>query len=372
MPVLLALLAGVTALGGGAYLGLQLAKFRRRRFQHPDPITLVTDPDTPLSLIRQEDGVLELRWPGENGPVRVYAGLTPDHIDREALIASAEGGSRLSLDALSNRRYFEVIVGDSAPVLVAERVLPLASVANFRDVGGYPTADGRFIRWGRIYRSGALSRLSTADADYLQALGIQMVCDLRSLEEADDEPDILPQDPAPRYLHEPLYAGETSRERLLALLFAPQRLTQMLAETYIHDMLEHNGPFFGDLLRRIADESNLPLLIHCTAGKDRTGVSIALLLLLLGVPEAVVIADYSLSNHYFAHFRQVIQPVVKRLAWMGITVDDLTPLLTAHPDNMRQMIAYIRDHYGTAEGYLRERSGIDDTVIANLKAALLS
>ncbi|MBZ0293256.1 MAG: tyrosine-protein phosphatase [Anaerolineae bacterium] len=372
MPVLLALLAGVTAVGGGTYLGLQLAKFRRRRVQHPDPITLVTNPDTTLSLTRAESGTLELRWQGAHGPVQVYAGLQPDDIDRNALIASAEAGSSLMLGALTDRRYFEVIIGDHKPMLVAERVLPLASVANFRDAGGYPTADGRYVRWGRIYRSGSLGRLTAEDAAYLQALGVKMICDLRSAEEVSDEPDQLPQPLAALYRHEPLFSGDNSRERLRALLFTPGRLTQMLAETYTRDILEHNGPYFGDLLRRMADESNLPLLIHCTAGKDRTGVTVALLLLLLGVPEEIVIADYSLSNHYFTHFREVVQPLIRRIAWMGVTVDDLTPLLTAHPDNMRKMIDYLHEHYGTVERYLRERGGIDDTVIANLKAALLA
>ena len=368
MEVIIALLVVLGLLIAAGYIGLKLATLRRRRIRYPDPAALITEPDTGFELTRQNRQLL-LRWPG--GPVRVYAGDSPDAIDRSRPVAESAGDS-LRLDMTPQRRYFELELADSQRVMVAERALPLDTVANLRDIGGYPTADGRRVRWGRVYRSGSLGHVSEADMAYLHGLGLKLVCDLRSIEETVEDRDRLPENPTPAYLHEPVFSGDNRRERLRALILAPQRLHGMLAETYRIYMIDQNAPLFAELFRQMADEANLPVLLHCTAGKDRTGVTVALLLLLLGVPDEIIVADYTLSNRYFQHFRSVIEPLIERIGWMGVTIDDLTPLLTAHPDNMREMIAYIREKHGSAEAYLREQGGLDADVIARLKATLLT
>jgi len=252
-----------------------------------------------------------------------------------------------------------------------DRVVPLEKVANFRDIGGYKTADGGRVQRGLVFRSGALVRLSDADLAYLGKLGLKLVCDLRGTEEVTEEPDHLPSNPAPEYLHLPLTVQDDRRERLRALIFKPSAVAPMLPEMYTRVMIDGNAPLYGTILRRLADPASLPTLIHCTAGKDRTGIAVALLLLALGVPDEVVVADYSLSNLYYANFFEYGQRVVRPLRWLGVRAEDLQPLLMADPETMRIAIAHIRNQYGSIEGYLRDAAGLDSEVIARLKANLL-
>lgn len=253
----------------------------------------------------------------------------------------------------------------------ADRILQIEGVANFRDVGGYKTVDGTRVRRGLVFRSGSLAHLTDAGLQKLDALGIKLICDLRGADELADEPDRLPASPAPEYLHLPLTVHDDRRQRLRALLFNPKSVGPMLPEMYTGTIIDGNARLYGDVLRRLSDPANLPTLIHCTAGKDRTGVAVALLLLLLGVPEEVVVADYSLSNLYFDTFFAYGERMVRSLRWMGIRADDLQPFFVANPETMRIAIAHINAKYGSAEGYLRDAGGLDDAVIARLKANLI-
>jgi protein-tyrosine phosphatase len=275
------------------------------------------------------------------------------------------------------RRKNRPVYADPASLVIrlpddeADRILQVEGVANFRDVGGYKTVDGKRVRRGLVFRSGALVHLTDAGLQTLSELGIKLVCDLRGADELLDEPDRLPTSPAPEYLHLPLAVQDDRRQRLRALLFNPKAVAPMLPEMYTGTIIDGNARIYGDVLRRLSDPANLPTLIHCTAGKDRTGVAIALLLLALGVPDEVVVADYSLSNLYFDNFFAYGKRMVEPIRWMGIRPEDLQPFFMADPETMRTSITHIRTKYGSIENYLRDAAGLDDAVLARLKANLL-
>jgi protein-tyrosine phosphatase len=146
---------------------------------------------------------------------------------------------------------------------------------------------------------------------------------------------------------------------------------KIMDNAYMQIMIDANTALIGDLFRRLADPDQLPALIHCTAGKDRTGIASALLLLTLGVPEEVVIADYSLSNRYYDHFKKITEKTVAPLTRFGITTEDLRPLLSADPNRLRATFAYIEQRYGSLHNYLRRAAGIDDATLDALKENLL-
>jgi protein-tyrosine phosphatase len=254
---------------------------------------------------------------------------------------------------------------------VPDRIVPLESVANFRDIGGYLTGAGRRVRRGLVFRSGSLAHLSERDVVYLHQLGLKLVCDLRGMEEVTEGPDRLPADPAPEYLHLPLTVQENRRQRLQALILNPKSIAPMMPEMYTKYMIDGNARLYGGLLGRLAEPNNLPTLIHCTAGKDRTGIAVALLLLVLGVPDEVVVADYSLSNLYYATFLELSQQLVRPVRWLGIHAEDLWPIMVADPETMRTTIAHIREKYGSVEDYLKDAGGLDEAAIARLKTYLL-
>ena len=251
------------------------------------------------------------------------------------------------------------------------RNIPLEGAANLRDIGGYRTSDGRYVRWGRVYRSGAISGLTDDDLQTVSALGLKLVCDLRGDEEVRTFPDRLPDTVEyARFPINPDRRGE-NRARLRALLFDQKRLGLMILDIY-RRAVDENAAAFGRVIQRLADAHNLPTLIHCTAGKDRAGLAVALLLLAIGVPEEVVIADYSLSNRHYDFFARYTRRYVRQLAILGVTNADMYPMLTADPKTLRSALAYLVERYGSVQDYLRDRAGVDDATLERVKANLLT
>lgn len=162
-----------------------------------------------------------------------------------------------------------------------QRWVHLEGAANTRDAGGYPTRDGDFVRRGMIYRSGKLARLSPAGADAFRALGVKTVIDLCN-----------------RLTPWPLFGGDGWAVHFAAAVHGcPMSFSKEgpRAEFYIRGVRE-NAAAFRAAFALLADEANYPILYHCRAGTDRTGVMSALLLTLLGVERETIIADFRLSE----------------------------------------------------------------------------
>ncbi len=258
---------------------------------------------------------------------------------------------------------------DGQPFPHEERALPLQGAINCRDLGGYPTEDGRRVRRGLVIRCGELSGLTAADHERLLALGVRLACDLRTGREADRQPDHLPAGIS--YAHTPAYTGRVGfMGGLLPLMRHRSHMDAFFRQGYVTIVLE-NAPNFGAVLRRLSDPANLPAIIHCTAGKDRAGITVALLLAALGVPEDVILADYSQSNRCFADFRAAGRRDVRPLLLFGLTVDDLQPIFAADPANLRAVFAAIKARYGSVEGYLLDAAGLDADTLARLRENLL-
>lgn len=256
---------------------------------------------------------------------------------------------------------------------IPNRWPPMDAVTNFRDLGGYATSDGRRVRTGLVYRSGALHHLSENDLAFLSRTGLKSVCDLRSADEIALEPDRLPSNPAPQYLHLPLVVDDSRdrRERLFALLFNRRKLAQMLPDFYARTMLDENARIYGVLFKRLAQPDGLPAIIHCTAGKDRTGIAAALLLSLLGVPDETLLADYSLSNRYYNDYLDYGRRIVQPLSWLGIRAEHLQPLFIANPANLRFALDHVRRKYGSVAAYLITAAGMTEADLNALRKALL-
>ncbi len=161
------------------------------------------------------------------------------------------------------------------------RWIVLGGAQNTRDVGGYVTADGRHVRRGVVFRSATLSHLNDAGCDAFAALGVQTVVDMRN-----------------RLLPLPLYNGDVLCVHLVATVFGRPvsfRSEGPLEQRYLNGLLD-NADAFRDTFELLADPQRLPLMYHCAAGTDRTGVQTALLLTLLGVDRETVLRDFRLSE----------------------------------------------------------------------------
>jgi len=316
---------------------------------------------------RRVDGGLVIRWRVPAVRAGLWVTADPDAatgllsldapVDLEARCAIVE----TLPDALAQARPYFRLDLDDRRLVVAERALPLGNGVNFRDIGGYPVAGGRHIRWGRIYRSGSLADLTDDDVDALARLGLRLSCDLRTDEEVAGHPDRLPDSATP--FHRPIVAQVSRLRRVVALYRKRRRLQELLAEAYTV-MLDQNGAVFADLFRVAADPANLPLVIHCTAGKDRTGLAVALLLHALGASDEVILADYTLSNTAFDILAGRMRPEMERLYALGFGETQVRPFLLAEARTLESALAYVRKRYGSVESYLAGAGVTPETVDA--------
>lgn len=253
----------------------------------------------------------------------------------------------------------------------ASRRLPLDGAHNARDLGGYAGVDGRRVRWGRLYRSDALGELSDDDVSYLARLGVQQVVDFRSDLEREREPDRLPASPAPRVVLRPIFGEaldpQTLRDRILSGGARRDEMAEMLVAGNRAFVTEFAG-VYSDFLRDLANPENLPVLFHCTAGKDRTGILAAVVLAALGVSDDDIVHDYMLT----AECRTA------RDAYLQVHDPDYYAFVQSLPAAIREMDAesiptmlrWIRDEHGSVTEYLRA-GGVDQVTLTALQANLL-
>ncbi|MGW8138538.1 tyrosine-protein phosphatase [Sphingomonas zeae] len=256
----------------------------------------------------------------------------------------------------------------SAPVAAPahSRVLPLQGGHNFRDLGGYRTADGRTVKWGLLYRSGEMHDLTRADYAYLQKLGIRTVCDFRDTRERATEPTLWPAGHSPKVLSDD-YALDMSSLRLPgdpAGWTHDQVVTAMTA-TYPKLLDQFRGQYrrmFAELLA-----GDVPLAFHCTAGKDRTGVAAALLLTALGVPRATIIDDYLLSNQHMAPM-----PAHPTGFWAKLSPEAARTFAGVDRRYIDAVFAVTDRHPGGTMGYLKDELGLGAPEIAKLRTLYLT
>lgn len=247
--------------------------------------------------------------------------------------------------------------------------IEIDGVVNVRDIGGHITPDGKRVKTGQIFRSASLSHITPTGKSQLSALKPCLICDLRSDEEVKNDPH--PQLGDVRYVNIGMATEGDKARRLWLLIFRPKKLNTLLPRLYVDVILEENAPAIGQALRAVVDANNLPMLIHCTAGKDRTGVVVALLLALVGVSEEQVIADYTQSNHFYAHYERIAHLLLRRLGFLRLNSANLFPILVAHPDTMRAVFAYLQAEYGGVAGYAEKRLGFGADDVNRLRELLL-
>ena len=239
-----------------------------------------------------------------------------------------------------------------------ERRLALDGAVNFRDLGGYPAADGRHVRWRCLYRADGLSSLSPADRATVRRLGVATVIDLRSTYEIDQGRFPVEEVPV-TFHHLPLVDQLPDPERFKA--------TPGFMAAHYEEIARDGAARIAKALAIVADPASHPVIVHCTAGKDRTGVLVALLLSLLGVPDEVVAEDYALSGRGMAVLRQRLlerHPELRRI------IEEADVLFSAQPAAITHLLGVLRAEHGSIEGYAAA-AGAGPAVVAGLRAALL-
>jgi protein-tyrosine phosphatase len=244
----------------------------------------------------------------------------------------------------------------------ADRHHPFEGCFNFRDIGGYPAGDGRQVRWGRYYRAGRQDRMTPSDLDRLRELGITTQIDLRKPEEIREQG----RGPLPDL-------GASYQNIAIIPDGGTDQLSRLVGDTGISGKrylgyLEFGNESWIRLFEIFASAADHPLLIHCTAGKDRTGVSTAFLLSVLGVDRALIEADYQLTNRDVARQVDFVEGTVGLPE--GMDRETLTHAAGVPDSAIGDFLAGLDDRWGGPVEYLRS-IGIGDDLLEAVREAFL-
>jgi protein-tyrosine phosphatase len=252
----------------------------------------------------------------------------------------------------------------SNPEAEPARLVALEAVHNFRDLGGYATADGRHTVWRTLFRADGLYRLTPADVVALEPLGLRTVIDLRSAPEL-KERGRFPVDAHPVVFHHFPVIDAT-----WAVGDRPDhdRDEDFLIWAY-QEMLAVGAPRFAAAFDALAQPGALPAVFHCAAGKDRTGLLAALLLGSLGVSHDDIVADYALTVEGMARFR--VWAAREWPEWFE-RMATMPPAFTAAlPEAMRHIVEDLSTEHGSIRDYVKS-IGVSDATLATLESVLLT
>lgn len=250
------------------------------------------------------------------------------------------------------------------------RFVSLTGGYNFRDLGNYKTSNNRRVRQGRVFRSGSIANLTPDDIDQLARLGIKTICDLRSGPERIASPNRWIEQGDFNY-----WSGKESQATgdpipiLKRCLITADETRQVACGIY-RQMPYEQADSYREIFKRLTT-GNTPLVFHCAAGKDRTGVASALILAALGVARETIVADYILTDQVIDRICATFLADSRHAAAIETPREVWFPVLEADPLYLETMFQEIKGRHGSVEGYLAEVIGLDRLALDALRDHLL-
>jgi len=262
----------------------------------------------------------------------------------------------------SKRPYF-IITNNNDTTTLANRNIYFKKIDNFRDIGGLPTKDGNTVKWGKIYRSDNLSKLKTSEFNKFNNLNIQTVFDLRTATEIKGKNDNLPN--GVKYVHASLVEDDADvinqmRGKVLRGEISDEQSVVLMQDLYT-SIISDNIPMLRQFINQVLD-ADAPVLYHCSAGKDRTGITTVLILSILNVDRQTIINEYLMSDYYRrqrvesilskAKIAKIVKPHIGLKAIQNFMSVDKRYIQTAFDE--------IDTKYGGMDNFIRNQLGISD------------
>lgn len=329
------------------------------------------DPEINSSCDENNLGNSLLRWeimPEIEGIVKIYTSKNPEHFDLNSLVAEVPINRNFKRIIRHNpdfRNYYKLVFDDRYVIKVASRIVKVDGIQNFRDFGGYRTVYNKRVKWGILFRSAAIGKLSSYEYDYLKNIGLKSIIDLRIPEEG----NVL-QKTAKEFIiyHIPIRVGNKSS--YLKAFRSPNVLASKVKKEMLlinKKLVLHQTLEYRKLMHKLLDRSNYPLVISSFSGKGRCGFASAIILKILGVSKDVIVEDYLLSNVYFNI------PSVSRYAY-NLSVENqraITYLFSAREEYIDACFKEILQSYGTFNKYVENGLQLNKADVARLKKILL-
>jgi protein-tyrosine phosphatase len=245
----------------------------------------------------------------------------------------------------------------------------LKTINNFRDCGGYATAEGRRMQAGRLYRSGTLDDARHDDLHRLQAIGLRTIVDLRAPREKTKE---LPTIAGARRIDLPIELENKARDRMQPLMVkrgAENEVVDILKQMY-RDLVDEAQPQAGQLFHILLSADAYPVLIHCRAGKDRTGFLCALVQQAVGVERVAVFEDYLKTNDHLAPLTPGMVRLMKIFSLGRVQVENMRAAISARQEYLQAALDQIDQRHGGLMVYL-EKCGVTSGEIDTLRGLLV-
>jgi protein-tyrosine phosphatase len=273
---------------------------------------------------------------------KLFGGTSIETINLTIPIAEGQGSGVFPLNNIEDSvRYYFQLITLTDTILVSDTHLPMAGGFNFRDIGGIKTADGHFVQWGKLFRSDDLHTLTDEDLSYLSSIPITSIVDFRSDSEINKAPDKNPASVKQNY---PFSITPGNLMEVLKIEnFDVSYLDGFMIE--MNELLVTDSTYidqYKKFFSLIQNSQDIPLLYHCSAGKDRTGMATALVLFALGVDEKTIYENYLASNLFLAD---------KYNKYIALK-PNLKPLFEVKVEYLKAGIEKIRKDHQTIENYL--------------------
>ncbi len=324
-------------------------------------------------VLRIENNKLKIIWNIENN-VEVSIFSLIDNVEK--IIGKVKGKNEFVTENFyKNKRCLFILKAENYHYeIVGERLIPLEGVHHFRDIGGYRSEDGRRVKWNTFYRADKLSGLTDNDIRYIKNMGIKTILDLRSKVEIKVSPD--PKIKGIKYIN--LSAMKELEENAgnldMVSLFNSGVLDNIDVESFMlnayRNMVSNNSAL-KKLIECIENEESLPIIFHCSTGKDRTGLSSAIILSVLGVSKKIIKEDYMASNFYRSSINDAIIKKFKEKIKSEDKLKFLKFMLEVKEELVDAFFEEVNNKYGNMENYLEKEYGLTKKKKKELKNRLL-
>lgn len=304
---------------------------------------------------KDREGDFLLKWevsPDQEGVIDIYSSLTDSTLTSFTPITSkkiTDQVMRVNPTGSGLREYFILRAAGVYSGIVANRVIDMNYIKNFRDIGGYFTTDNRQMKWGQIYRSANLSNATLYDQERIRRLNIKTVIDFRSERTAKRYPILL--HPSIRKVALPLKPMDSEKldDQMKDEHFDRSDAIRYVQEEYV-EIVENHKKEFGEMFDLLTNDSNYPLLLSGSLGKDGEGLAVYFILYAIGIPPATLEQDYMLSNEHIDPAKAEID--AKNLS--ESMQEAVTAMLSVNRAYLNYAIDHIKEKYGSVDNYLEK------------------